>query len=625
MQTIRIIAAVVDTTQLVMYKADGSTIIIPQGDPRIRPLVEKVIPALKRTGYADLTEEEISKKPAFEDCYTHYAEAEKKMGDVVKFFRMAKAKLKELLDKPVAPVEPTHGVVGSLPAMEPAKKGQGGDALMSKDMDAVREIMAHAAPSHAPEFIAEAKNTETTVVAVMEDGTIIPGMEQLDLQLRDIAGKLGNPTGIMKFFERLATVERRHSVSDLLKFMEKGELPIADDGTVLVYKRLKSTQEQGVFVDCHSGRVKQRVGSHVFMAETLVDPDRRVECSSGLHVARRDYLSSFNGNVCVLAKLAPEDVIAVPHGDPRKLRAKGYFIIAELSQKDHDNVTQNRKLTDTNLLGNAVAGNHTPVIETVEITQGHGGGVIITPKNQVVAPERDLALDKKPLRTAEDAEEEYSSVDARTVAIDLGKPDGDKTVAVTLEGNTVVDVEVIEPVKETPAPVEKFTATPAVTLSKVQQLKADFVNATTIPSKHTAALALMAHKKATKKGWAKLGISDVLANEILESASAKVTPKEVIKAKPAPAKKKAKPAKLDPVTAELKKELARVAAAETPKANGPTTKAQAAKALWDHAMTGDAKAAEQLLTFKKVAKKGWVVLGLPANATEQLTAILNKK
>lgn len=595
MQTVRIIAAVVDTTQLVMYKADGSTIIIPQGDPRIRPLVEKAIPALKRTGYADLTEEEISKKPAFEDCYTHYAEAEKKMGGVVKFFRMAKAKLKELLDKPAAPVEPTHGVVGSLPAMEPAKKGQGGDALMSKDMNAVREIMTHATPSHAPEFIAEAKNTETTVVAVMGDGTVIPGMEQLDLQLRDIAEKLGNPTGIMKFFERLATVERRHSVADLLKFMEKGELPIADDGTVLVYKRLKSTQEQGVFVDCHSGRVKQRVGSHVFMQEHLVDPNRHTECSNGLHVARRDYLSSFSGNVCVLAKLAPEDVIAVPHGDPRKLRAKGYFIIAELSQEDHDNVTRNKKLTDTNLLGNAVAGNHTPVIETVEITQSYGGGVIITPKGQAAAPERDPALNKEPLRTAEDEVKEFSSVDARTVAIDLGKPD----------------------VEETPAPVEKYTAAPAVTLSKVQQLEANFVNATSIPSKHAAALALMAHKKATKKGWAKLGISSELANEILKSASDTVSPKEVFKAKPTPA--------LDPVTAELKAELAKDAAKETPKANGPITKAQAAKALWDHAMTGDAKAAEQLLTFKKVAKKGWVVLGLPANATEQLTAILNKK
>ncbi|MEL2330844.1 hypothetical protein, partial [Klebsiella pneumoniae] len=86
--------------------------------------------------------------------------------------------------------------------------------------------------------------------------------------------------------------------------------PIADDGCIVIYKLLlkdgPSDHKEFSYRDIHSQKVPQSVGTLVCMNESLVDPDRRNECSNGLHVARRQYLGNFSGNVCVLAKVAPE-------------------------------------------------------------------------------------------------------------------------------------------------------------------------------------------------------------------------------------------------------------------------------------------------------------------------------
>lgn len=686
MTIVRIIAAVLDTQQLLMYKADGETLIIPQGDPRIRPLVSKVFPELERLTvlketipstqvFIDLTEEEINQAPTFEATQTHYAEAEKKMGGVVKFFRMAKAKLKELVEKVYSgeaePMEPI-GMVGSLPAepttvtvivpagtpLTPLANGGAGisipipvavkeeeepeedNAPLTKSMSAVNEIMANAMPSHSPEFIAGAKDKDTTVVAVMEDGTVIPGMENLDLQLRHTAEKLGNPVGIIKFFQRLATVQRGHSVADLLKFMEKGELPIADDGTILVYKRLMSTRVEGEFVDCHSKKVKQRVGSHVFMDESLVDPNRSRDCSNGLHVARRDYLNSFSGDVTVLAKLAPEDVIAVPHSDARKLRAKGYFIIAQLSSTDAQNVCSNRKLTDTNLLGNAVAGNHTEVIETVQITQGYGGGLIITPvagNAEVVA---DSALSASPLKTEEDVLAENSSIDARTVAMDLGTVGTDRTVesTVTVTDGVITDVKISEPVDgEFVAPpggmvAPKFEAKVEQKLNKVEQLVANFNNATSFNLKLAAAQALVEHKKSTKKSWVALGVPVGVADAAMTHAKATIKPSEVLQPEKPSSKKAAEKTKpsagtkgksKSPAVVKLKTAIEKSAQSlpkGKPKNDDKMIKLSKAEQIRKLLSTDllTIEKAKQIVAIKKAAKKGWEALGVSAAEEKEI-------
>jgi hypothetical protein len=591
MTTIRIVAANLDGLQLTLYKDNGESIVVQQGDHRIRNLVDKVFPELEACIEAGLPP--VCELP--EDLLlnikesAHYAETEKQLNGAVRFFRMLKKKAKEIInhfvDDPLEPrpmvgkvpvVEPANPVpvqeaspvvVERLEEAEPTPEQKAEQAPLTKSAAAVAEIMAHAAPAGSEEFdrmtkaIPETEEEETTVVAVLDDGTIIDGIEQIDVQVKAIAAKLGSPVGMANFFRRAASVKRAHSLKDLLTFMEKGELPIADDGTVLVYKRLR--RKDDYYVDCHSGKVKQKVGSHVFMDEKLVDPNRSRDCSNGLHVARRDYLSSFSGDVCVLAKLAPEDVIAVPHSDARKLRAKGYFIIAELSQEDHDNVTCNRPLKDTKLLGNAVAGNHTPVLETVEIG-GHYGA--------------DLRITK-----VQDAEEvELQDVHAESIE---HLQDTDETMHVEVDAAAVATKGLSK-------------AAPVAIKKPVEVLVESFLTAETDGDRLARARNLVQFKKSAKKSWDKLGV----AAEVAEAALALIAKADGVEAvaKTLPKEAPRNDDKVIPVKA--------VKPAKAAPAGGTGTPRDRIRSLLNGKM--DVNTADSILKIKKAAKKGWSALGV---------------
>lgn len=721
----KIVFANLDTQFLTMYSESGEEIIIAQGDPRIRKIVELVFPAIDSKGYYILSDEDLSEA-------NHYHEAEKSMGGVVKFFRMAKAKLAEIASKftvdlspkkvgtkpkvEVAPVDhmrdargpdtqslytdnsneplvqapPAGMVVNSenLGEAEPVPEPKGNAPLNS----ALAEIMENATPVGSPEFHTQGATTDDqTIIAVVDGNQVVEGVEKIEHQLMSIAQKLGSAEGVTNFFRRLAGVKRGHSVQDLLTFMEKGELPIADDGTVLVYKLL-NRHGQGDslhFTDVHSGNVKQKVGSKVFMAETLVDADRNRDCSNGLHIARRDYLRSFSGNACMLCKLAPEDVIAVPHSDARKLRAKGYFIVAELSETDRNRVKNNEPMLDKVLLGNVAAGNHTEVLELVEITKGNGGGLKVTSMQK---PKVDIVLDETKQASSLDnlQQREEVVVDARAVALGIKDP------AVEAAPEPLINSVIPEPVRESAvvpnsgarpidllvrafseenqnllskvaaakalldfkkaakkswtalgvkievwekatqlvvdsqapvAPLEKPAAPAAEkptvnqvqkpTMSRIQQLVCDFSNAK--PASRTqyyAALAVIKYSKDSKKSLLSLGVPDAINVKVWNIANKgepaqqpvvkALAPKKVpaVKAKPV----SVKPEKVKPIVDKSKAKL---------------TQAERATELWNAFVKSPTAAnAQALADFKKSAKKGWLVLGLPADAGDRVATRL---
>lgn len=567
-ELVRIIAAVVDTRELTMYKESGETIIIPQGDGRIRDLVAKLVPAIEADGFCDLVLGDLVTMP-------HYDMVQAQSNGFIQFFRVLKSSLKGLLEQletlelpemgDNAPIPVADIRVGEIPTEEQPESPEEdeGDAeavvaqaTTTQAQAAVSEIMANAVPATSAAFHEPMTDKETVVAVMPESGTLVSGVEKLDIQIQAVAAKMGSVEGVKRFFERVASVKRNHSVADLLTFMQKGELPIADDGSVLVYKRLQSTSEPGVFVDCHSKKVKQRVGSHVFMDEKLVDANRRTECSNGLHVARRDYLSSFNGNVTVLAKLAPEDVIAVPHADARKLRAKGYHIIAQLSAEDAGRVCRNLPMEDKVLLGNAVAGNHIGIIETVEITEAKGGGLIITP---VVAEAPVVELDETKQAESLDGLEAVQKKTATVDAVALAKSLGDKK-----SGRQQQAEEMLK----------------AVTDAKNQN------------DQIAAANRLVGFKKAAKVSWERLGIDEATAARVIDIASKAFEPE----AKPEPVKKE-KPVKAAPW-----------------KPTGITARERIHSYLTQPLTVEIAKA---ILNEKKMTKKGWDKLGV-SEATVKL-------
>lgn len=692
---IKIVGCVVDVHNLTMYKADGDTIVIPQGDPRVKDLVAKLVPAMD------------SRKPQPERFYmlqvedmqdnNHFAEAEKKMNGAVRFFKMLKSKAKELLEKFIEPVEPMelgdkrepvkvapqpiHVVIGVaqdqaepvLLTTEPAKPKlpPAEERPLTKSESAVAEIIAAAKPATSRDFSVPdvAGEEETTVLAVLADNTIIPGCEALVNQAQAVSEGISSGTGMENFMRRAGMIKRGHSVEDLLKFIQKGELPIADDGSVLVYKLLNRTKNEGEYVDCHSGRVKQRVGSRVHMAESMVDARRSQDCSNGLHVARRDYLRTFGGDVCVLAKLAPEDVIAVPQYDARKLRAKGYHIIAELTEADRRRVCQDEPMEDQVLLGNCIAGNHVGILEYVEITASAGGGLVVTPVEGAVAGSPALDQELKGtsldhLQNTSDFAIERNSVDARALALDQSVA-GVAVMAVVEDklGDQIVDAAkelldksalaelVPEPVVEEPrlssAVVPNSAARPIDILVRNFKQTGDMCEA----------LALLAFKKKCKKSWTALGVpiavwekatnmvdahmtpaktetehllkSPANAERLLESVAqvkegnlvkVPVSPPEAktfkAPAKPKPAApalkdipkvKKAAPAK--PAAPKRKAELNQLAAVQ-PKAVKMTQQESMAKLVDIYNRNPDKQNAKEIVAFKQKAKKGWDVLGV---------------
>ena len=420
---IKILAAIVDTRQLTLYKDDGEQIVIKQGDKRLQQILDEVTPQIVTRGYAEVEITDIKVVSAFE-------EFEKQSG-MVRFFKVAREKLANLFAPPVnqAAVGKIPGkdktieslatvltnVAQTLPALEHepvamTDQSSEADKALKQSQAAIAEIMSHAQPVSDPNFNTDnvrqqgnivettgqtindtTSNASHTVIAVV-DNKIIPDMERIETHFQR-AAKLGTLGGVELFLKRLAAVidQRSHSVEDLLKFMERADMPIADDGSVIIYKVLR--KKDGKYVDCHSGNVSQQIGSYVCMDEKLVDRNRNNECSMGLHVARRGYIKGFSGDVCVLAKLAPEDVITVPPYEANKMRVMGYHILAELTPAQYDLLKRNKPITELDdgkiLLGKMLAGQHIRRIEEVRITGPMGSNVIITP----IAPNTPVARD----------------------------------------------------------------------------------------------------------------------------------------------------------------------------------------------------------------------------------------
>lgn len=431
-----------------------------------------------------------------------------------------------------------------------------------------------------PKFKEELTEDETVVAVTNGGRTIIPEAQHLGNQLK-AATTLKDFTGFQKFLERLGTVvnKRRFSVEDLMKFMKHGDLPIADDGSIVIYKRLtksgKDKQGRDIYVDVHSRRVTQRVGSRVFMDESLVDPDRRQDCSNGLHVAALSYLRSFSGEITIIGKVAPEDVIAVPEYSNNKMRVAGYDILAVLDKDQTATVNNGGKLSNVKggaeLLNAVLRGKHIKIDQTVQIGGAQGTKLTITDLEDVDSTVAPLQPE-----------------DIRNTNLDIPDAEG----AIPPEPSKPVLPADLKPVKDAPAnKVENLTPVkPKVENVKketkaqtAQRLYDEFKGAATSSGAGNKAAELLAFKKASKKSWTALGLSDDIGELVTEKATS-VAPKVAVK------------------TVSGFDDLK----AKAPKAGSP--KAQMAEVLKGSKI--NVEIANKALAIKRSAKKSWAVLGV---------------
>jgi hypothetical protein len=524
MAKITVVAAVVDRGILSLYQPDGTTYVIQQGDARLKGIAEYCL-EYQDTITQGLEVDIGGDEPAL-NAYRAY---EEKSNGLVQLFRVAKSVFSGWLN--TKPSAPQNMVVGNIPRAIPVstiaetpianmvvertdvsaenharQKLMGVTPMLPEQSElanAVQQILAQATPVAHESFhdlnVGEKGDQSETIIAVV-DGQVIGGMENLKAQMAHASQS--NAVGFNKFMERIAKVaaQRSHSVDDLLKFMQRGDLPIADDGSIVIYKALMRDGD-GQFVDRHSMRVKQKIGSYVHMDESLVDHDRRNECSNGLHVARRGYLRSFGCDTCVIAKVAPEDVIAVPQYDANKMRVCGYHILFELSNEAYQLLLNDQPLTscenDAKLLGRALSGDHDAPMEDVKITGQNGNGLVITPREKPAA----IQLAEKVTAIVEQGLKE------ERVGVVLNTEDD---AAPTLSAPHVDAVALAQKVTQVK------TLSRADNAKKLHDL---FVAAKGAKARKEAANNLLLFKQASKVSWTKLGL-DEKVGETLKNAVA---------------------------------------------------------------------------------------------------------
>lgn len=365
--TIKVISAAVSQTGAVFYTEDGKEKTISVTDPRVAKMIDQVIQAVNA-----------GKIPVEVDMTTYsvFAQIEKESGGLLKFFRVAKKKLGSLLGiRSDRGSVNGDGFVQNVPTNEKgeevAKAQPGTEPITDKMIEALDAAQKDAETTSLP-------IEETTVVAVVNKTPIV-GAEALEKHAQAAVAS-GETLGFRTLVERLGAVaaKRKHTVQEALVFLQRMDLPFANDGSIVAYKSLTTTSEKDVFIDNHSKSLKQGLGTFVQMDVELVDDNRRVLCSNGLHVAQRGYLQRYGtsgDNVVCLIKIAPEDVISVPMREAQKMRVRAYHIVAVLSNDDMKVIANQKSFTLENmdqasLLAKVIRGEHVPVLN---ITTQHKG------------------------------------------------------------------------------------------------------------------------------------------------------------------------------------------------------------------------------------------------------------
>ena len=146
--------------------------------------------------------------------------------------------------------------------------------------------------------------------------------------------RMSLPIGpIVKFLENLMKNPSKNSVEQLWRFIEHHKLPLTEDGCLLAYKAVRSD-----YKDKFSGRIDNSIGSVIKMDRNKISDDANYHCAAGLHVGGLKYSGpegwySSNGDICVIVKVNPMNVVCVPHDhDATKVRVCEYEVVKPYCQ-----------------------------------------------------------------------------------------------------------------------------------------------------------------------------------------------------------------------------------------------------------------------------------------------------
>ena len=172
---------------------------------------------------------------------------------------------------------------------------------------AIRESVK-AAQIADPDYLPAGK-VSVTLNEIRYDGEVINGV-LVDRILTMLAEGF-DIMPMVRFLENLYLNPAMYARDELYLWLEASTLPITEDGHFLAYKNVASN-----FSSYYDSNVDNTPGTVVSMPRQKVNPDRNTTCSHGLHFCSKDYLPMYTsqaGNVVLLLKINPADVVAIPN------------------------------------------------------------------------------------------------------------------------------------------------------------------------------------------------------------------------------------------------------------------------------------------------------------------------
>lgn len=145
-----------------------------------------------------------------------------------------------------------------------------------------------------------------------------------------MVGEGFNVNPMLKFLENLLNNPSNTAINELYGFLEKGDLPITEDGCFLAYKKVRWD-----YTDIRTGNFDNSVGQLLEMPRSMVDDNRNNTCSQGFHFCSIEYLPSFgsgsrSNDKVVIVKINPADVVSIPSDyNDTKGRTCKYKVVAE--------------------------------------------------------------------------------------------------------------------------------------------------------------------------------------------------------------------------------------------------------------------------------------------------------
>lgn len=121
-------------------------------------------------------------------------------------------------------------------------------------------------------------------------------------------------------------IDAVHEIYDYCKAMD---FEITDDGCFLAYKKVR--KDLGSVYD--NGKTKHKIGEYTEVK--VYDTERTNVCSNGLHFCSKSYLQYYPGEVIIIVKVNPMDVVSIPVDyNFAKGRCRKYLVVGILGDKN---------------------------------------------------------------------------------------------------------------------------------------------------------------------------------------------------------------------------------------------------------------------------------------------------